>query len=118
MDDFMKKVVNLLNIMEYVAFGLATILVVVFQFTGLSLFVTIGLVVYTVAFIILFTSGVIQCKELFDKSRGVVVTKKAEQEIEEGKEVVNINTEKTWAIIKTVASGLFAIFTFVVLILF
>jgi len=114
----MKKLVNTLNIVEYAAFVLATIFVIVFQFVGLPIFVTLALSIYTVAFLIVFAIAVIQCKEYFDKTRGVKVEKTEGKTTENGDEVVDIKHEKAWAIIKAVASGLFAIFTFVVLILY
>lgn len=114
----MKKIVNSLNIVEYVAFVLATIFVVVFQFTALPIFVVLALSIYTVAFLIVFAIAVIQCKEYFDKTRGVKIEKSKEKETKDGDEIVDIKHEKAWAIIKAVASGLFAIFTLVVLILY
>ena len=115
-DNLILSLINLLNIMAYVAFGLATIFVLVFQFTGLPIFVTLALVVYTVGFLIIFSEAVIKCKEIFEKTRGVIV--KVPEKTDDDHEVVNVKSEKTWAVVKAVASGLFAIFTFVVLLLF
>ena len=116
--DFMKKLILGLNITEYVLFIIATVFVIIFQFTGLPIFVTLSLVIYTVAFLIVFTIAVIQCKEYFDASRGVKVVKTKDGVDNKDFDVINIKNEKTWAIIKAIASGVFAIFTFVVLILF
>jgi len=114
----MKNLVFGLNITEWALFIIATVLVVVFQFTGLPIFVTLALVIYTLAFLIVFAIAVLQCKEYFDASRGVTIIKTKEKTTKDGEEIVNIKNEKAWAIIKAVASGVFAIFTFVVLLLF
>ena len=114
----MKNLVFGLNITEWALFIIATVLVVVFQFTGLPIFVTLALVIYTLAFLIVFAIAVLQCKEYFDASRGVQIVKTKEKTTKDGDEIVNIQNEKAWAIIKAVASGVFAIFTFVVLLLF
>ena len=113
----MKKLVYWLTITEYVFLGIATLFVLLFQFIGLGIFVTLSLLIYTLAFLMIFTIAVIQCKEYFDASRGVeVITNK--KQAKDGEEVVNIKKEKAWAIVKAVCSGLFAIFTFVVFLLY
>lgn len=114
----MKNLVNGLNIAEYAGFILATIFVLVFQFTGLPIFVILALVLYTIAFLVVFAIAVIQCKEFFDATRNVKVVNAKNVETKEDEEVVNIKHEKAWAIIKAVASGVFAIFTLIVLILY
>ena len=116
--DFMRKLVFGLNVSEWALFVIATVLVIIFQFTGIPLFVTLSLVIYTLAFLIVFAISVMQCKEYFDASRGVKIAKIKEKVTKDGEEVVNIKNEKAWAIIKAVSSGVFAVFTFVVLILF
>ena len=113
-----KNLVNALNIAEYIGFILATIFVLVFQFVGLPIFVILALVLYTLAFLIVFAISVIQCKEYFDATKNVKVANPKNAEVKEGEEVVNIKHEKTWAIIKAVSSGVFAIFTLIVLILY
>lgn len=114
----MKKVVDSLNFIEYGAFVLATIFVIVFQFTALPIFVVLSLSIYTLAFLIVFVIAVIQCKEYFDKTRGVKIETTKEKTTKDGDEIVDIKSEKAWAIIKAIASGIFAIFTIVVLILY
>ena len=115
---------------KYLAFMLATIFVIVSQFVGGRIWVTLALALYTVAFGFLFASLVIRAVELFNagyeaKDLSAEVVKKSEAESEElietekeNVEVVNLKAEKVWTVIGSIFFGLFIIFTLVVLIIY
>lgn len=115
---------------KYLAFMLATIFVIVSQFVGGRIWVTLALALYTVAFGFLFASLVIRAVELFNagyeaKDLSAEVVKKSEAESEElietekeNVEVVNLKAEKVWTVIGSIFFGLFTIFTLVVLIIY
>lgn len=115
---------------KYLAFMLATIFVIVSQFVGGRIWVTLALALYTVAFGFLFASLVIRAVELFNagyeaKDLSAEVVKKSETESEElietekeNVEVVNLKAEKVWTVIGSIFFGLFTIFTLVVLIIY
>lgn len=112
----MKKLCDVLNVVEYIAFMVATALVLVFQFNGLPVFVTVALVVYVIGFGIICAIGVMQTVDIFRAAKqtdNVVVTNKNGES-----EQVNIKYEKSMKILKTVLAGLFTIFTLIVLILY
>lgn len=115
---------------KYLAFTLATIFVIVSQFVGGRIWVTLALALYTVAFGFLFATLVIHAVELFNagyeaKDLSVEVVKKSEAENEElvetekeDVEVVNLKAEKVWTVIGSIFFGLFTIFTLAVLIIY
>lgn len=115
---------------KYLAFMLATIFVIVSQFVGGRIWVTLALALYTVAFGFLFASLVIRAVELFNagyeaKDLSAEVVKKSETESEElietekeNVEVVNLKAEKVWTVIGSIFFGLFTIFTLAVLIIY
>lgn len=115
---------------KYLAFTLATIFVIVSQFVGGRIWVTLALALYTVAFGFLFATLVIHAVELFNagyeaKDLSAEVVKKSEAESEElvetekeDVEVVNLKAEKVWTVIGSIFFGLFTIFTLVVLIIY
>lgn len=115
---------------KYLAFTLATIFVIVSQFVGGRIWVTLALALYTVAFGFLFATLVIRAVELFNagyeaKDLSAEVVKKSEAESEElvetekeDVEVVNLNAEKVWTVIGSIFFGLFTIFTLAVLIIY
>ena len=126
-----KEIISCINWAKYLAFIAATVCVLVFQFIGASICITLALSLYVVAFLMLFASLVIQTVELFkaddlvkEKNADAEIGKLAEKELEEGGlngqsvEVVHLKREKVTSIIWCVLTGLFAIFTFVVLVLF
>ena len=132
--DKKKEWIAAVNYGKYLAFVLATIFVIVFQFVGNSVWVKLALIAYISAFALVFTSLVIHANEVYKADREVKKTNaevvKPDQvnngivEINTGElmgseaEVVNLKSEKIWTVIGAIASGIFAIFTFVVLILF
>ncbi len=115
---------------KYLAFTLATIFVIVSQFVGGRIWVTLALALYTVAFGFLFATLVIRAVELFNagyeaKDLSAEVVKKSEAESEElvetekeDVEVVNLKAEKVWTVIGSIFFGLFTIFTLAVLIIY
>lgn len=115
---------------KYLAFTLATIFVIVSQFVGGRIWVTLALALYTVAFGFLFATLVIHAVELFNagyeaKDLSAEVVKKSEAENEElvetekeDVEVVNLKAEKVWTVIGSIFFGLFTIFTLAVLIIY
>lgn len=115
---------------KYLAFTLATIFVIVSQFVGGRIWVTLALALYTVAFGFLFSTLVIHAVELFNagyeaKDLSAEVVKKSEAESEElvetekeDVEVVNLKAEKVWTVIGSIFFGLFTIFTLAVLIIY
>lgn len=115
---------------KYLAFTLATIFVIVSQFVGGRIWVTLALALYTVAFGFLFATLVIHAVELFNagyeaKDLSAEVVKKSEAENEElvetekeNVEVVNLKAEKVWTVIGSIFFGLFTIFTLAVLIIY
>ena len=115
---------------KYLAFTLATIFVIVSQFVGGRIWVTLALALYTVAFGFLFATLVIHAVELFNagyeaKDLSAEVVKKSEAESEglvetekEDVEVVNLKAEKVWTVIGSIFFGLFTIFTLAVLIIY
>lgn len=115
----LRKALEILNIIEYCVFFVSTLFVLVFQFTGYPLFVRTALVMYIIGFLLVFAIAVIQCIQLFNPTLSVRAnTTKTSNADDKEQEHTNIKTEKTWAIIKAVASLAFAIFTLVVLILY
>lgn len=108
---------------KYLAFTLATIFVIVSQFVGGRIWVTLALALYTVAFGFLFATLVIHAVELFNagyeaKDLSAEVVKKSEAESEElvetekeDVEVVNLKAEKVWTVIGSIFFGLFTDFT-------
>lgn len=113
---------------KYLAFTLATIFVIVSQFVGGRVWVTLSLALYTVAFGFLFATLVIRAVELFNagyeaKDLSAEVISKADAEVVkenhgEEVEVVNLKAEKIWTVIGSIFFGLFTIFTLVVLIIY
>ena len=115
---------------KYLAFTLATIFVIVSQFVGGRIWVTLALALYTVAFGFLFATLVIRAVELFNadyeaKDLSAEVVKKSEAESEElvetekeDVEAVNLKAEKVWTVIGSIFFGLFTIFTLAVLIIY
>ena len=117
MDKFMRKFMFGINIAEYAFFVLATIFVLVFQFVGHPIFVSIALACYTFAFMLVAITAFTQCMELFEATKNAKLAN-SNVKTENGEEVVNTKKEKIWSIVKTCLGTIFAIFTFVVLILY
>lgn len=127
---------------EYVAFMLATIAVIVFQFTANEFLVISALILYVIAFGIMTTNeclGVDALKKQLAKednknfaSLNEVEIDATESEASEGLAIKNdeisgkeklekmtaIKKQINWGYVKIILCGLFCIFSFVVLILF
>ncbi len=131
--DKKKEWLKAINYGKYLAFILATVLVVIFQFTANSVLVKLALVAYVAAFSMTFTALVIHACEIYNAGKevkkenatpakpeqfdqGTVIVEQGELKGEMA-EVVNVKHEQIWTVVGAVASGLFAIFTFVVLVL-
>ena len=131
--DKKKEWIAAINYGKYFAFVLSTIFVILFQFKGDMILLKLTLVSYVTAFGLVFTSLVIHACEVYSASRAIkaenanIVTPnefdKGVVEVQQGElkgekaEVVSLKSEKVWTVIGAVASGLFMLFTFVVLIL-
>lgn len=115
-----------LIVAEYVAFIVATIMVVVFQFLGIGLIIKVALALYVVAFSLSAMENIALCVELFKvKSSDVEKTvPNLNLETAEGEKITvkaaknNIKSRKVKAVIMSVISGIIAIFTLVVMVLF
>lgn len=124
-----KEFVKCFEYGKYLAFTLATIFVIISQFKGGSIWITLALSLYTVAFGFLFATLVIRLVELYGaentaKSMDAEIAKPQEfsetEPQEDGGhiEVVNCKAEKAKAYVGAIFFGLFTIFTFIVLILY
>lgn len=115
-----------LVVAEYIAFLLATILVIVFQFIGMGILITVALAMYVVAFGLCCMENIVLCVGLFK-----VKNKEVEEgvpnlnlETPEGEKITvkaaksNIRARKIKAVVMSIISGLIAIFTLVVLVIF
>ena len=131
--DKKKEWIAAVNYGKYLAFVLATVFVIVSRFATSTSWLKIALIAYVSAFGLTFTSFVIHASEIYNAGRqvkkeqaevarpdqfdgGVVVVDQGEMKGQKA-EVVSLKTEQVWTVVGAVASGMFAIFTFVVLIL-
>ena len=125
-----KDFIQAINYAKYVAFVLATICVFIFQMTAQPAWVTVGLSLYVVAFGLMFASMVMHAVEVFEASKAakkenaivvepsVEINEQLEKDSNGEVEVVDLKSEKIWAIVGSVFFGVFTVFTFVVLVLF
>lgn len=108
---------------EYLAFFIATILVVVFQFIGTSLLIKLSLIFYTVAFILSSIENISLCVSLFkikDKDIAGTITvasPSGEETTLEGTKK-NLKQRKVKAVTLSILSVAVSVFTLVVLIMF
>ena len=110
-----RKLNKILTIADFSVFVLATIFVIVFQFSGLPIFVTLSLVIYTIGFLLICAIAVLELVD--NRVSRVEILKTTDSE----KKSVALEQNKKafiWKIAKICLSALFAIFTFVVLILY
>ena len=122
---------NILYVSIYVVFALATIFVLIFEFSALEFAVITALVLYVIAFGVLTVAqclGVIELKKLL-KQEAEAGDKKpqepAEAENNGNQEVVahaetleETRKKITWGYVKAVLSAIVCVFAFVVLVLF
>ncbi len=130
-----KDFIMAINYAKYLAFVLATVCVLVCQFTGNMLWVTMALSLYVVAFGMMFASSVFHAQEVFQADRTIKRKHLTETYLEadnngdmivnvpselKGEEVekVSLKHEKVWSVIGSIFFGVFALFTFVVLVLY
>ena len=110
-----RKLCKILTIIEYALFVLATIFVLVFQFTSLSLFVTLSLVIYTLGFLLFSSIGVFKIYDIYwDK----IELKNIKDEEKKRTELEKLNKSMVYEIVKASLAFVFAVFTFVVLVLY
>ena len=131
--DKKKEWIAAVNYGKYFAFILATVFVILSRFFGNDFWIKLALVTYVAAFGLTFTALLIHACEIYNAGKEA---KKARAEVakpedfeqgtvvvEQGElkgttaEVVSLKKEQAWTIIGAVFSGLFTIFTFVVLVL-
>ena len=121
-----KDILQAVVVGEYVAFILASILVIVFQFVGMGLFITLALALYVAAFALCGIENIVSAVELF-KVKTETVEKQIPNlniETEDGERITvkqaknNIKSRKIKAVFMAVVSLAIAIFTLVVLVLF
>jgi len=125
----------IINYSKYLAFVLATICVLVCQFSGNMFWISLALSLYVVAFGLLFASTVVHATEVFDADRNVKKQHLKQVDItpnENGETIVNVpseirgeevekvslKSEKVWSVIGSIFFGAFTVFTFIVLVLF
>ena len=130
-----KDFIDAINYAKYVAFILATICVLVFKFTASSLCISFALSLYIVAFALMCTSMILHSVEVFKEDRLIKHKNKMIADIEVNKEgsmaiselgelngnvvePTKLKSEKFWSIVGAVFFGVFAIFTFIVMILY
>lgn len=97
---------------KYIAFFIATLFVVFFQIWGHAVFVVISLALYTAAFSIITLAEI----ENFIYISNTKIEGETQEEIE--KKTKELKDKKIFSISKFVLSGVFALFTLVVLIYF
>ena len=115
-----------LIVAEYLAFIAATVLVVVFQFLGIGLLITVALAMYVVAFALCAFENIVLCVELFKVKNSEVeqTVPNLNLETADGEKITvkaaknNLRARKVKAVAMSVISGLIAIFTLMVLIIF
>jgi len=128
-----KDFITAVNYAKYLAFILATVAVLVFQFLGESICITLALSLYVVAFGLMFATSVVQCVEIYNADKMVKQNhlKELNPQINEegtitinsdGKkeevEVVKLKKEKALSVLTAIFFGVFTLFTFAVLILY
>jgi len=111
----MRKFFKILSIVVLSAFSLATLLVMIFQFTGVQMLVLLGLVAYTISFLLLASLFVFKIYDIYIKEQTVKNDKK---ELDKETILMQTKKEKTLNIVKACLSAAFGIFTFIVLILY
>jgi len=129
-----KEWVIAMNYAKYLAFILATVCVLIFQFTAYSIWITMALSFYVVAFGLMFGSMVIHCVEIYNADKivrknhlttlepelspdGTIVPLDGEYKGKEV-EVVSLKSEKVWSVLGAIFFALFTVFTFAVLVLY
>lgn len=128
-----KDFVMVINYAKYLAFVLATICVLIFQFTANSFCINLALSLYVVAFGLMCISMCVYAKEvsyLYKEAKKKTI-KQNSLETQEGvdneikpenkageAEQSNLKLELIISIVGSIFFGLFAIFTFIVLVLY
>lgn len=130
-----KDFVIAVNYAKYFAFVLATVCVLIFQITGKAFSITLALSLYVVAFGLMCASQILHAAEVFDAYKtikkqhlaqtkaltnedGTIVVSSPSEIKGEEVEPVNLKYEMILSVIGSIFFGLFAIFTFVVLVLY
>ena len=130
-----KDFIVAINYSKYLAFVLATVCVLLFQFLAIAFCITLALSLYVVAFGLMTASQVLHAKELFEANtvikqkkltevkpivneEGTLVVNGASELKGEEVEPVNIKNEMVWSVAGSIFFGLFTVFTFIVLVLY
>ena len=130
-----KDFIEAIKYSKYLAFVLATVCVLVFQFTASEICISFALSLYVVAFALMSLSMIFQAIELFEADKLIKQEKliKADPMVNQegtmvvaspgelkGEEVepVKLKREKFWSIVGAIFFALFTIFTFIVLVLY
>ena len=110
-----KDIFKILDISSFISAIIATVLVLIFQFTGNTLIMKYSIVMYVVCFLMLTIVLSIKVYMAFSKKYQVEMT---EENIEGENFEENSAKKKTLSIVYLVLSALAFIFTFVMLILY
>ena len=111
-----KDILKTLDISSFVSAIIATVLVLIFQFTGSVAVMKYAIIMYTVCFLIL--TIVLSIKVYMTFSKKYQAEMVEEQTAEGEKTDENDTKKKTLSIVYLVLSALAFIFTFVILILY
>ncbi len=110
-----KDILKTLDISSFVSAIIATVLVLIFQFTGSVAVMKYSIIMYTVCFLILTVVLSIKVYITFSKKHQAEMV---EENVEGEKTDENDTKKKTLSIVYLVLSALAFIFTFVMLILY
>ena len=130
-----KDFIDAIKYAKYLAFTFATAFVLIFQFTAKVWCISFALSLYVVSFALMSVSMIMHAVEVFEAARaikkekmkvfnpevsgeGTVIVDVPSELKGEEVEPVKLNIEKIWSIIGAIFFGLFAIFTFIVLVLY
>lgn len=119
---------------KYLAIILATIFVIISQFTASSICLILAFSLYTVGFCFMFIGHATHAYEIYKadklvKDESLTALTKAETEKDQlgaaeselkdkNVEVVSLKSEKAWTVIGSIFFGILTIFTFVTLVLY
>lgn len=121
-----KVLSKILDIAKYIVFCLATITVFVYRFIPENVIITIALSIYVFAFALMFVASIVRCVEIFRAAKLARNSNTQEEVVVAGNgelkgqkvEVVNLTSEKVFAILGAIFFAIFTIFTLCVVILF
>ena len=109
-----RKLYTILAIIELCVFAVATVFVMVFQFSGTLFFIALSLGTYVVGFAMV---AITHAFGLYDTCQDIKHIKKDSGEKSELK-IKELSRNRIWEIVRLVLATCFTIFTFVVFILY